>query len=209
MRINMVGVTVLWLAAVSAGSRADTILQDQGSSAIQVNHFEPIGQSFTAEDPHIAFAFDYTEFNPSFPNDPLQLRLLAGDGLGGIALATVMFAVPAAYEGFFDVDLSSVTLTVGQLYTAELTVPGTSPYFGVWLSDDNDVYPGGRAYFFDHGGNITPSPNDDMRFRVTPIPEPVGSLLAVAGLAAIGCVRPRGTALRPSSRSPGGTKGQN
>lgn len=181
---NFILCCVIGLLEMATGNaRGAVILQNTGDFAIQVDYYEPVAQSFTAEDPLIVFAFNFNDFNVTSPNDPLQLRLLEGDGLGGSVLAMVGFSVPLAFDGFYDVSLSSVTLTPGNVYTAELTVPGDSPYWGVRLNDDGNPYPGGRAYFAEQEGNITPDAADDMRFRVTPIPEPSG---LVGGLLLLG-----------------------
>jgi hypothetical protein len=137
--------TFVCLIMATVESRAGTIFQGQSNASIQVNAYEPVAQSFTAEDPRISFAFDFRVLNAAFPNDPLRLRLLAGDGLGGTELAKVTFSIPTGYNGLFDVNLSEVTLAVGEVYTAELMVPGTSPYFAVRVSLDRNAYLNNRS----------------------------------------------------------------
>jgi len=154
---------------------------------VQVNAFEPIGQSFTAEDSAISFAFNFDPLNPGAPNDPLQVQLLHGDGLGGPILGSVVFSIsPAGFRGFFDVDFSSIALTIGQVYTAVLSVSGTSSHWGVTLQQTTNPYPGGRAYFTPQTF-VPDDPGDDMQFRVTPaissVPVPTLGPVALGLLA--------------------------
>jgi len=93
-------VVVISLLAGATAVQAGVILQDTTNSAYQVQAFEPMGQSFTAEDASISFAFFYEIFNPGSPNDPLQLELRQGDGLGGALLDTKVFSLPSGFNGF-------------------------------------------------------------------------------------------------------------
>ena len=170
-------------------ARAGEILQNEFDEIAQIAAFQPIGQSFVAENTRVqvAIAFGFEEINPGFPNDPLEMRLHQGEGFDGPLLSTATFSLPMGFTGFFAVDFSSVALEVGSVYTAAVLVPSSSPLWGVQFST-SDVYPFGRLVtanplfyeiFCGGAGNTQCA---DLRFRVTSrdVPEPgVWPLLAV------------------------------
>ncbi|MGH8176184.1 MAG: hypothetical protein ACREV5_07995 [Steroidobacter sp.] len=161
--VLIAGLLILTPSLASAG----LILQDQENGVFQVNAFEPIGQSFTAEDAGVLIAFQMECINCGFPNaDALRMDLFSGDGLGGALLASRSFSLISGFAGFFDVDFSALVLSVGSRYTAALSVLGDDPYWGVRVST-TDVYSGGSAYAREC--QTCGPAAAELAFRVTPV----------------------------------------
>jgi len=172
-------------------SNALVIENSSGSFSVQVDYFETVGQSFTAEFADLtSIAFYYTTMNPGSANDPFTMFLYEGAGFGGTQLGSVSFSLPYSPPGdstygYYDADFSSIDLVVGSVYTAGVKVDGTSPLWGLAWEGDN--YSGGQVY----SGN----PNDfcgdgatcDLRFRVigeaAVVAVPTTTTLPLLGLA--------------------------
>ena len=188
--LRVAALVLCWMSVSSAWAPATAgiILQDLSSGGLQINYGEPVGQSFTTIDTHINFALWLYPINPHFPNsDPVEFSLYEGAGLGGTLLATRTIFVPTGFRGYFDVDFTSIPLTVGSVYTGTALIDGTSPYWGV-ENASGDPYDGGDFVAL---GILRP--RGDARFRVTGTTVPIPSTLLLAGLGVAVLVRRRYT----------------
>jgi len=98
-----------------------SIIQDQGSGGTQIFSHSPIGQTFTAVDAQISSIGLYIDdANASLAPDDFDvtLSLYEGVGIAGTFLGSRIFTgLFDNFEGYADVDFSSVSLTVGDTYT--------------------------------------------------------------------------------------------
>ena len=176
---------------------AGLIIQDRKNWGLQIQGFSPIGQTFTAEDAQIiSIGFWVKDWNPSFGPIDLTVQLFQGVGTGGPSLGSAPIeGLSPGFDGFYDADFTSVSLTVGQVYTA--IVSSSSIREGVlcfqWAWPDGtpfapDPYTGGAMIF---QGSV--KPYADAAFRVVPIPAPGALMLGGIGLGFIGWLRRRRT----------------
>ena len=167
-------------------AHAGLIIQNQKNMGTQIKDFYPMGQTFTAEDPLVAIAFWVEEQPPLYGPVPelanLTIELFEGVGTGGISLGSApVEGLSSEFDGFYDADFSSVTLTVGQVYTA--IISSDNVYASVSYKHA-DLYPGGVLI---ETGIL--KPDYDMAFRITPIPAPGAVLLGSIGVGLVGWLR--------------------
>jgi hypothetical protein len=180
------------LALVPPAS-AGVILNSAGQFDRSISARDPIGQSFTAEDPLLGkIAFAFSDINPGFPNDPVTMTLYTGTGFGGSVVKAVTQTLPdplpstAAAPQFIDFDFTGAALTVGNIYTVAVTT-SSSPKIAV-VYDSQDHYNGG-IYIDAVDGQ---QPTFELNFRVTPgVPEPATLLPSLAGAALLSTRRAR------------------
>lgn len=179
----MIVSTAALFAAVAA-LHAGPIFQGTYNAGWQIDHFEPIGQSFTAEDANIlAIGFNVFDVNQHVgPLNPLTVSLYDGAGMAGTLLGTAdLQGVVPNYDGWLYADFSFVSLAVGNVYTASLS---TLSARGGIRGANGDPYAGGTGYLF--GG---PQAGIDLMFHVIPganVPDSSVALpfaLTLAGLA--------------------------
>lgn len=183
------GLASLAIASFAATAAAAPILQEQGAAAYQIQYFSPFGQSFTAEDAHVSIGFFILDFNaPHAPDDDdVTITLYAGEGTGGAVLGSGdATGLTLGFQGWADVDFSSVALTLGSVYTA--VISDDTIRWGVGAQASGNPYAGGQLYL--QGDAFA---DGDARFRVLPqqVPEPLTIVLAGLGLAGFAVRRRR------------------
>lgn len=164
---------LLLVALFAAGQpcRADIVIGASSNTAFNIQIFAPTAQSFTAD----RSAIKSIGMSVSVCNCPplmqFQLTLLSGSGTTGATVATRTATAPIALFGFLDFDFTGVTLTVGQQYTAVMTLISPLPPNSGGISINGvspNPYSGGTAF-------LSGVPNTGLALSLRVIDEPLSA----------------------------------
>lgn len=180
---------ILLTGAINSAAQAGVIVQDDGDADATIRFFDPIGQTFIADQPYLqTIAFAFSDANENEPNDPITMTLYEGAGTAGSVVDTVVKTLPASLPGtlqtpqFIDFDFTGNTLTPGALYSVAVTTDSSK--VAVVYENDTDEYPDGQIFY---DSSITTLSNPiDLNFRIvsSQVPEPMSlSLLGLGSVA--------------------------
>ena len=204
-----VSAAVLSVVPAAADAATIQVLSGSGQRSFGLGFFGgTVGQSFTSIDTALnSVGFQFNALNAGFTGAVYTLSLFAGETLTGTSLATRTFTLPTAIDSrtpvWYDIDIGSTAVTVGQRYTAVLT--STDTRNGIVLGPDinlntgvpvaGDAYAGGRALFatvpYANCSNTSASACD-LNFRVdgttaiAAVPEPATWAMMIAGFGLVG-----------------------
>lgn len=205
----------------SAAETLEVVSGPAGSRSVTISAADPIGQSFTAfTDTITSVGFQFASLNPTHTNQSITLSILAGETLSGAALFSSAFTLPASINSrtpqWFDIAVSNLAVTSGQLYSLVLTT-GSSARNALVLGPDysyanggglvgGDAYAGGKL--LTNWASIYPNckgaaNNCDANFRVTgenlvaAVPEPGAWAMMIVGFLAVGGAMRGARARRP------------
>lgn len=178
------------MSAASATAKAQSNLGPQ-FSVLQIQSFEPLGQSFTAEYASLLeIGFAFGTLNAQFAAVPVTIDLYLGAGAGGTFIAQRSINPTPTASGleaeFAYADFSGITLDVGEVYTAWLST--TNSYWGV--GGTQDLYAGGQVYLGVPSGSGTEDLMFDVRSKVE-VSEPYPLLLLAPGILLLAAARRR------------------
>jgi hypothetical protein len=183
-RIALLLLVAGFVLAESFANAAPILFAPLTGATVQVQTFEPVGQSFIAEDPFVVAGLHFSVIDATFdPTEPIRYDLFLGQGVGGPLVTSTTFSLSLGTDDFFHMeDFSATTLTIGSTYSLVATVVGASPYWAITRSLEPAIGTG--------IGSVLP----DYRYAlsVNPVPEPSTAILVALGLIGMGIQRRRG-----------------
>lgn len=163
---------LLLFPVAGSATYGDEIINPIGGGRLQIENFEPIGNTFVAEDELVTVGLGIEPINPgSDPTDPLVVEVYEGVGVAGNPLIYSQSFVPSPdFQGFLETDPIPTSLVIGAEYSVLISVDGDSSYWGLLRSQSGQF---GEPLI---NGQPTGNPAEFNRFsmRIAPvlIPEP-------------------------------------
>lgn len=141
-------IAVFFITMVNS-SYALMINQDTANGDLQIQAYEPLGQSFTATDTNIgSVGLFIIPYNQHFNDPTLTMSLFsgAGDFSAGTLLISQDFTLSTNYLGWIDLGVGSVSFNQNAQYT--IGIFNDTPQWGVGINWSGNPYNGGTAFFF-------------------------------------------------------------
>lgn len=162
----MIVVTSIGIFMLCRSAVAQDIIQDHHNWDSQIQHFAPVGQTFTAQSSGIStVAIRTQDCNSHFSNEPVEFTLYDGSGTSGSVLAQKSLVMPAGFNGYFDVDVSEASITSGDVYTFRIHTSNPRRCFNENVFSEANAGPdyAGGAVLYE--GSVQPA-RGDATFRV-------------------------------------------